>query len=304
MNFNLEYYKAFYYAARLHSFSQAANVLFLTQPAISQSIHRLENELGVKLFTRTSRGMLLTPEGNLLYGHVQKAFSILESGEVRLRGSTDPEHGEIRIGATETALTHFILPRLSIFRESYPKVSLQIRGCYSQDLLKMLADGNVDIAFGVSPVQEDEHLSITEIQEFQDVFIAGPSFSELEKKVLTVSDLTSLPLVMTSHEGSMSKNLMGWLNRYEVVLRPHYTVLTTSYALPFLENNLAVAFVPEFFYELWKKYIPGLFRLQLEEEPPMRSVFLATNETIPFSAACRELIRLLFPAIYEKHPFR
>lgn len=105
MDFNLEYYRAFYYAAKFGSYSKAAEHLYLTQPAVSQSIHRLENSLGgCKLFIRNSHGMDLTPEGKLLFTHVDKAFELLTAGEVKLSRFNSLENSDLYIGATETAL--------------------------------------------------------------------------------------------------------------------------------------------------------------------------------------------------------
>ena len=85
MNQNLSLYRIFYTVARSGNISRAADELFISQPAISKSIRKLEQSLDVTLFSRNSRGVQLTEEGELLYDYVQRAFYALQTGEERLK---------------------------------------------------------------------------------------------------------------------------------------------------------------------------------------------------------------------------
>lgn len=78
---NLEYYKVFYYVARNQSLTAAAEELAISQPAVSQSIKQLEIALGAKLFTRASKGVRLTQEGELLFSYVAKGYEQIALGE-------------------------------------------------------------------------------------------------------------------------------------------------------------------------------------------------------------------------------
>ena len=81
MTENLEYYKVFYYAAKYGSLTSAAAELSVSQPAVSQALKQLEGSLGAKLFVRASRGIRLTPEGEVLYEHIKEAYEQIELGE-------------------------------------------------------------------------------------------------------------------------------------------------------------------------------------------------------------------------------
>ena len=85
MNQNLSLYRIFYATALAGNISKAADELFISQPAISQSIKKLEQSLDTALFVRSSRGVQLTEEGELLFSHVKSAFQTLEAGEHQLR---------------------------------------------------------------------------------------------------------------------------------------------------------------------------------------------------------------------------
>ena len=77
---NLDLYRVFHYVARLGSISRASEELYVSQPAVSQSIKRLEEQLGVRLLIRTPRGVRLTQEGETLYQHISQAYSLIEAG--------------------------------------------------------------------------------------------------------------------------------------------------------------------------------------------------------------------------------
>ena len=157
----------------------AAELLCLSQPAVTRSIHRLEESLGCKLFTRVSRGVRLTVEGMALFSHVDSAFKSLSNGERELKRLAAFEAGTLIIGATETPLYHFLLPKLGQFREIHPNVTLQVQGSSTYETIQMLRAEQADVVLAVSPLTDVEDLSVTELASFRDVFVAGPRFKSL-----------------------------------------------------------------------------------------------------------------------------
>ena len=109
---NLEYYKIFYYVAKYSSFTRAAGILMSSQPSVSRTIKLLEQDLGCTLFTRTQKGVTLTPEGLDLYQHIRVAYEEILAGEALLKRECGLEEGSIQIGANETALHCFLFEKL------------------------------------------------------------------------------------------------------------------------------------------------------------------------------------------------
>lgn len=107
MNINLEYYKVFYYVCQEGSLTAAAQRLCISQPAVSQAVRQLEKEAGTKLFSRTSKGVLLTREGELLYHYVKGGVEQLLEGGRMLKRMLDMDMGEVRIGASDMTLQFF-----------------------------------------------------------------------------------------------------------------------------------------------------------------------------------------------------
>ena len=103
---NLSSYRIFYTVANTKNISKAAKELYISQPAISKSIQKLEESLGTKLFERSSRGVALTDSGELLYTHVKSAFETLSIGEDRLRRSIELGIGHLTIGVSSTPVSY------------------------------------------------------------------------------------------------------------------------------------------------------------------------------------------------------
>ena len=126
MDQNLSQYKIFYEVAKAGNISKAAKELYISQPAISKAISKLEDSLQVTLFTRSSRGVQLTPEGELLFKHTQEAFQVLDQGEQELKRIKELNIGQLRIGVSNTLCKYILLPYLKNFIEQYPHIKIMI----------------------------------------------------------------------------------------------------------------------------------------------------------------------------------
>ena len=125
MDISLELYKVFYYVATTLSFSEASRQLFISQSAVSQSIKTLEKRLNHTLFIRSTKKVLLTPEGELLLQHVKPALEMLDEGEALLSGDTMLK-GQLRIGASDTICRYFLIDYFQKYHQNYPDVRIKI----------------------------------------------------------------------------------------------------------------------------------------------------------------------------------
>ena len=154
MELNWELCRIFYQVARCRNFSRAAAMLFTSQPAVSRSMAALERELGCRLFIRNRRGVELTPEGRMFYAHVEAGCEQFRRGREELEQAVGLQSGSIALGASETALRHWLLPRLDRFHALYPGVRLRLFGGTSRQAIDELKSGAID--FAVAAVPEDE----------------------------------------------------------------------------------------------------------------------------------------------------
>ena len=161
MNQNLSSYRIFYTVANTGNISRAAKELYISQPAISKSIQKLEESVGCKLFSRSSRGVVLTDEGKLLYEHVSEAFEPLTMGEEKLKRSIELGVGHLKIGVSSTLCIYLLLPYLKEFIRQNPHISISISCQSTNDTLKLLEDNKIDIGLiGKPENQKNIHLDL------------------------------------------------------------------------------------------------------------------------------------------------
>ncbi len=145
MDFHLSQYRIFYTVARTGSLSRAARELLISQPAVSKAIRKLETEMRTPLFRRKARGVSLTPEGEILYDYVSRAFQTLSEGENEIRRIRNLSIGQLRIGVSLPLCRQFLLPKVRDFIRSYPYVRIQIHTQPSTKTLPMLENYERDV---------------------------------------------------------------------------------------------------------------------------------------------------------------
>ena len=145
MEQHLTQYRIFYAVARAGNISRAAKELFISQPAISKSISKLEESLGMALFIRNSRGVSLTAEGQVLFQHVEAAFEALERGENELKQIQNLHIGQLKIGVSNTLCKYILLPYLKGFIAQYPHVRILIESQDTARTISMLEQQKLDI---------------------------------------------------------------------------------------------------------------------------------------------------------------
>ena len=184
MNINLEYYKFFYYAAKCGSITQAAEVLSVTQPAVSQAIRALAKALGTELFVRNGKGVQLTPAGEVLYDYVKRGYEQIRMGERKMLEMTNMETGEIRIGASDMTLQFYLLPHLQRFHERYPGIRISVTNGPTPETMHYLSEGKIDFGLVTTPLSHRKGFQATPVRMVQDVFVAGERFRALKGQTI------------------------------------------------------------------------------------------------------------------------
>ncbi|MBQ5950758.1 MAG: LysR family transcriptional regulator [Lachnospiraceae bacterium] len=203
---NLSLYRIFYEVCRTLNISRAAKELYISQPAISKSISRLEENLGTVLFLRNSRGVQLTEEGSLLYDHMRIAFEAIEDGEEELRHIRDLGIGQIRIGASSTLCKHVLIPYLKDFIREHPHIKITIQSQDSARTLDMLDQGLVDIGLVAEP-RSKRGIDFHEVMHIHDVFVATPEYmSSLSARTPEGADPLESANVMMLERGNMTRS--------------------------------------------------------------------------------------------------
>ena len=176
MEQNLSQYKIFYEVAKAGNISKAAKELYISQPAISKAISKLEDSLGLSLFTRSSRGVQLTSEGEILFEHTREAFDALDRGEQELKRIQEFDIGHLRIGVSNTLCKYILLPYLKTFIDQYPHMKVTIESQATAQTLARL-EQKIDLGLVAEPsVRRD--LAFIPVMDIQDTFVTTPNYLE------------------------------------------------------------------------------------------------------------------------------
>ena len=175
MEQHLAQYRIFFEVAKAGSISKAAKLLYISQPAISKSILRLEENLEIALFTRTSKGVSLTPEGQIFYEYLQNAFSAIEAGEIHLAKIKQFNIGKITIGTSNTLCKYILLPYLNKFMKENPHTMVSIFTQSSDRTSLLLSENKIDIGLVAKPAKT-QSMSYINIMEIHDIFVATPAY--------------------------------------------------------------------------------------------------------------------------------
>jgi DNA-binding transcriptional LysR family regulator len=291
MDINFEQYKVFYIVARSGSFSSAARALYISQSAVSQSIKSLEVKTRCTLFIRGPKKIKLTDAGEMLFSHVEQAYSLLKSAENKMLEMQSLTLGEIRIGVGDTILRYLLTPFLQQFIKAYPKIKIQVTNRTSPGIIDSLRRGTVDFGIVTMPVDEND-IETFEFREVEDVFVASASFDEFKEKLISLKELLSLPLLLLQKESSTRRNLDEYFRAGGIDIIPEIELESMDLLVEFARIGLGIAHVlKESSNTLVKS--GELFELKLANPIPRRILGIAKLRNVPLSASAREFVSKL-----------
>ena len=283
MSVKLELYRVFKEVAEAGNITAAAQALYISQSAVSQSIKQLEGELQTRLFARNSRGVALTPDGRMLYEYVRSAIGLLETGEEKLSQSRELQMGHLTIGASDTVTSQFLLPYLDRFHRQYPAIHIQIVSGRSHKVLGLLQSGKVDIAFASTP-QESASLETHPCFATHSVFVAAADYPCDFERAYSMQELAALPLILLERKASSRVYLEKYFLAHGVSLSPEIELGARSLLVDLARIGFGVAGVTREF--VTAELESGAIReLKTDFEIPPRSVVMCTLRDVPPSAA-------------------
>ena len=196
--------RSFCAAARLRSISKARNYLGVGQPAVTNHIKRLEEELGTPLFDRIKRPIQLTPVGATFY---QQAASLVEEID-RLVSSVSKaeDEGPVRLASTNGLISHTLLGPVDSFLSRYPKIHLRIQSRTKREVLQMVKEGEVD--FGIVPgLQRDTDFNFQELFPYERVLLVPINHPLLEVNPISLDQIAQWPLILMGR-GTATRTLL------------------------------------------------------------------------------------------------
>ncbi len=275
--------KYFLMTAREENITKAAGLLHITQPTLSRQLMQLEEELGVKLFTRSNHNIRLTEEGMLLRRRAQEIISLEEKTKVELSGSNGELAGEIAIGCGETRNMDFLSARIADFREKYPRVRFSIYTANADDIKERIEKGLLDLGLMMEPVDIRKYEFVRMPVREQWAVMVKEDSPLAEKKFITPKDLVGFPLIFV-HRQSIKDTFAGWFGKYYDNLEIAATYNLVRNAVNMVQNGVGSAFC----YVL-DDVFPGIRIIPLAPKLDVGAV-LAWKKEQPASAASVKFI--------------
>jgi DNA-binding transcriptional LysR family regulator len=281
--------------AEVRHFTQAADIVGITQPSLSKQIHALEADLGAPLFERVRGNIALTAAGEVLLPLATRILADVETATREVQELVGLRRGRVRLGATPSLATSLAPPVLRRFRDAHPTVDLRVEEGGSQDLVRDLLRGDLDLALIIMPAQgADPGLRVDPILR-ESLVVASvdevPTASATGE--LRITDLRDLPMVMF-REGYDLRDATIQACR-DAGFEPSFAVDggEMDAVLSFVEAGLGIALVPGIV--LARR--PGVRITPLAPPGVRRTIAVARRRDVVPTHAGRELRRILLDYI-------
>ena len=298
MEQHLSQYRIFYEVARCGNISRAAKELYISQPAISKAISKLEESLNTKLFNRNSRGVQLTKEGAVLYQHISSAFESISRGERELKRIHDFHIGHLKIGVSNTLCKYVLLPYLKGFVEKYPHVNISIESQSTNHTLELLDAKSIDLGLVAEP-KNRKGLTFTPLMEINDVFVCTPAYMEnlLLREGQNPDIFKSGNIILLDRSNMSRKHVESYMTDNQIEVNQLLEVTDMTLGIEFAKIGLGIScVVKEFVQEELKN--GTLIEIPLEIPIPTRVIgcgYHAADESDTlreFLDFCRKFHRL------------
>lgn len=285
MDIDLELYKVFYAVAKNKHMTRASEELHISQPAISQSIKKLEEQLGGTLFLRSNKGMELTEEGKMFFDYVKGALELIKNAENDFTSYKDLTKGEIKIGCSTTLTKLLLLDSINEFHKKYPNINFQIENDLTSTLINDLKLGKLDfVIFNESDVKE-KNLNLEKICEMKQGFIYNSNY--FKDDINTLQDLDKYPIILQKKESNSRKLLEHITSQNSIKLAPKMEVVSQELVTEFTNIGLGIGFT---IIDLAKRKYPELKELKINNKIPNINIFLATNKSISLPFASKKFL--------------
>ncbi len=291
---NLELYRVFYTVAKCGSLTKAAEELYISQPAVSQAIKQLENQLGGQLFNRTHKGMELSETGGKqIFATVEKALKLFDEAESKYSELKDSATGIVRICASDTVSTHFLLPYIKEYHSKHPNVNLMLQNCTSSETIEMLKNGKGDIGFVNLPL-DDRDINLSNIvMHLHDTFVCSKEFGELLGQTIELKRLQDYPLLMLELSTATRQAIVSFAHSHGIHLHPEIELASLELMTSLAKSGIGIACIPREFVKHELEDEKSLFEIKTNPVLPTRAIGLALPKNDNLTFAVKEFIKLI-----------
>jgi DNA-binding transcriptional LysR family regulator len=294
MDQNLSLYRIFYAVATAGNISKAGEELYISQPAISKSIKKLEQKLNTTLFLRNSKGVELTEEGKILFEYVKSAFHSLSIGEEQIKQITELGIGHLKIGVSTTLCKNILLPYLKRFIEYHPHIKISIECQSTNYTLAMLSDNRIDIGLIGKP-SSNQGIHFYPLGEIEDIFAATETYINNLAFRTSASDtniFNQATLMLLDKENLTRQYIEEYLKKNKIELNHAIEITSMDLLIEFAKIGLGAACIIKEF--VTTELQTGVLKeLPLPYPIPKRTIGFAHKNNSTLSNTVQEFINFL-----------
>lgn len=284
IDIDLELIKVFSVVAEEGNITKGAARLFISQPAVSQCIKKLEEQLGSVLFLRSNKGLTLTQEGKVFLDYVNSALHLLGNAKTELNNYKKLQKGVLNIGASTTLTKQFLLQALHRFHAQYPLVTINIINDITAHLLLDLEKGKLDFVLLKQGTSEHKNFELTTLCTLNFGFYYNPKLLTVPS-IINIQELSNLPLILQKNGSNNRAFLNSECARFGATLVPSMEVVSAELAIELANIGLGIVFAST---------APSHFaKINLAQQLLPSKVLVATNKFFSLSFACKTFLDLL-----------
>ena len=267
--------------------TQAAVDLNVSQSSITTGVKEIEEQVGVVLFRRTSRGMLLTREGARFLQRANYALQALEDAFDSLQGPDTTLKGNLRLAMTYTVAGYFLPPLLAQFQRRYPWITLQLHEVSRSEIEQGLISGKFDLAIVLTSNIEHDHLleKMTLIKSRRQLWLSS-QHELLNKEKVTLRDIAHYPHILLTVDEADQTALKYWKHEG---LSPNIMFRTSSVEAvrSMVANGTGITILSDMVYRPWSLDGKRIEHLILANTIPPMELGLSWPRNRPLSAAAK-----------------
>jgi len=291
---NLKQLNYFVKIVEAQNMTRAAEGLHIAQPALSQQITLLEDELGVKLLNRSSRGVQTTPQGDLLYRHAKTILRQVDNTRILISKKEGDVTGNVSIGMPSSTSKLLALRLMRLVKERYPSIVLEIVDAPSADLASLVAHGRVDFSLVPDPQKPKD---MTFLPLFREELYLMAGCGVITETPVPLKRIAELPLILPSLPNTLRSRLEHAFLKANLAIDLFGEASTSAILIPAVRAGLAATILP--YSAAHEEILNRQVEMHAIEGGFGRDVYLCTSNTLPASPATTTVITQCHAALQE-----
>ena len=239
---NLNQLKIFYMAAKRGNLSKAAEDLFITQPAVTKGIQRLQEHYDLRLMDHFGKKMVLTHAGEALFKIAEKIFELEKQAEENIREFKQRKKGRIRIQASESFGAYYLPSIMNPFSKAHPLINISVNILPTEHVVNNIANLECDIGFVSYPISHNKVFT-REILEDQLVFILPPDHPICRRKDFTPMDLEGNPMIVHEKKSTPHQVFHEFIKKNKITVTSSLELSSNRAIKLAVESGLGIALI-------------------------------------------------------------